>query len=393
MFALNTNLPFLLGDEVASKFDWFPEAASKFSTENDWLFWLITWICVLFFVPIAGSLFYFSVKYRKPKGQKAESNTAHNTPLELAWSILPSFFLVGMFVIGAKSYLGLRTVPDGANDIRVTAKKWGWNMDYGKGTNNPELHILINEPTKLSMRSDDVIHSLFIPAFRAKKDIVPGRYNYMWFQATVASEKVSDEELAKAVKEAKGPGWNYDKWQFTEEGYRFFDLYCSEYCGKDHSVMQSVVVVHKTQEDLDAWIKKVSKRGKNVLPEDWGEKLYAQRGCAGCHSTDGTRKVGPSFKETYGNVRPMTGGPSIKADDNYIRNSILDPKSDVVDGYQPVMPSYKGQLSDDDIDSIIAYLKTLSDYTPKPAATEEAGSNEAGSNEAKSDATDNQLTK
>ena len=368
MFSLNKNLPFLLGDEFASKFQWFPEKASTFSNENDWLFWLITWICVLFFVPIAGCLFYFSLKYKKPKGEKAESNTAHNTPLELAWSILPSFFLVGMFVIGAKSYLNQRTVPDGANDIGVKAFKWGWGMDYGSGVIHPELHILINEPTKLSMRSSDVIHSLFVPAFRAKKDIVPGRYNYMWFEATkTAGARIEGTELEDARKLNADQPWDYDKWQFTEEGYRFFDLYCTEYCGKNHSVMQSVVVVHETEDDLNAWIKKVSKRDPDkVSPEEWGEKLYLQRGCAGCHSVDGTKRVGPSFKETYG--RPFeTGGPladekTKKADNNYVRESILYPKSKVVAGYQPVMPSYKGQLSNDDIDSIIAYLKTLSDY-------------------------------
>ena len=365
MFSLNKNLPCLLGDEFASKFQWFPEAASTFSQENDWLFWLITWICVLFFVPIAGCLFYFSLKYKKPKGEKAESNTAHNTPLELAWSILPSFFLVGMFVIGAKSYLNQRTVPDGANDIRVDAAMWKWGMDYGNGVINPELHILINEPTKLSMRSRDVIHSLFIPAFRAKKDIVPGRYNYMWFEAIkTAGERVVGKKLADAQKENAGQVWDYDKWQFTEDGYRFFDLYCTEYCGKDHSAMQTAVVVHETEDDLNAWIKKVSKRGSEVSPEDWGEKLYLRRGCAGCHTVDGTKRVGPSFKGTYGNVRPLADGSTVKADENYVRESILYPKSKVVAGYQPVMPSYKGQLSDDDIDSIIAYLKTLSGDTP-----------------------------
>jgi len=379
MFATMNNMPFLLGDEVASKFTWFPKQASTFAAENDWLFFFISWICVLFFVPIAGCLFYFCWKYTKPKGEKAESNTAHNTPLELAWSILPSFFLVAMFVIGAKSYLNQRTVPEGANDIGLKAFKWGWSMDYGKGVVNPELHILVNEPTKLSMRSSDVIHSVFVPAFRAKKDVVPGRYNYMWFEADVASEKVSDAELAAAVKENIGGEWDYDKWQFTADGYRFYDLYCTEYCGKNHSVMQSVVVVHESQEDLDAWIKKVGNRDPLVdTPEAWGEKLYNQRGCAGCHSIDGSQRTGPSFKESYGNSRLLADKSTVKADANYIRESILYPKSKVVGGYTPVMPSYKGQLSDDDIDSIIAYLKTVSDdgETAAPAKTEDEPSTE-----------------
>ena len=361
MFATMNNMPYLLGDEFASKFTWFPEQASTFAKENDDLFFAITWLCVLFFIPIAGCLFYFALKYKKPKGAKAESNTAHNTPLELAWSILPSFFLVAMFVYGAQSYLNRRTVPEGANDIGLKAFKWGWLMDYGGGVINPELHILLNEPTKLSMRSSDVIHSVFIPAFRAKKDVVPGRYNYMWFEANVASEQVSQAEL-EAAKKANGDGpWDYDEHQFTSDGYKFFDLYCTEYCGKNHSAMQTVVVVHRTQEDLEAWIKQVSVRPTDQPPAVWGEKLYSQRGCAGCHSVDGSKRVGPSFKGTYGSVRPLADGTTVKADENYINRSILYPKEKVVAGYPPVMPSYQGQLSPDDIDSIIAYLKTLSD--------------------------------
>ena len=362
------NMPHLLGDEFASKFTWFPEQASTFAAENDWLFFFITWICVLFFIPIAGCLFYFCWKYSKPKGEKAESNVAHNTPLELAWSILPSFFLVAMFVLGARSYLNQRTVPEGANNIGLKAFKWGWTMDYGKGVMNPELHILAEEPTKLSMRSSDVIHSVYIPAFRAKKDVVPGRYNYMWFEASVASEKVSPEELDNAIKENGGDPWDYDKWQFTPDGYRFFDLYCTEYCGKNHSIMQTAVVVHQTVEDLEDWIEKVSKRPGNQSLEEWGEKLYNQRGCAGCHSLDGTKRVGPSFKESYGNERVFADDTKVTADEDYIRNSILYPKKQVVKGYQPVMPSYKGQLSDDDIASIIEYLKSVSDYGRKAAA-------------------------
>ena len=375
MFAKMNNVFSLLGDQFSGS-EWFPQQASTFAKENDDLFFAITWLCVLFFVPIAGCLFYFALKYKKPKGAKAESNTAHNTPLELAWSILPSFFLVAMFVYGAQSYLNRRTVPDGANEVGLRAQMWNWNLDYGNGVINPELHILVDEPTKLAMRSTDVIHSVFIPAFRAKKDVVPGRYNYMWFEADVASEKVSDETLASAVKENGSDEWDYDKWQFTPDGYKFFDLYCTEYCGKNHSIMQSVVVVHETEEDLNAWIKKVSKRPDDgsVTPAEWGKKLYNQRGCKGCHSLDGSKRVGPSFKESYGNMRQLTNGDSVKADAEYIRNSILEPKKQIVAGYQPVMPSYKGQLSEDDIASITAFLETVSDYGRKVGAEDEGGS-------------------
>lgn len=380
MFANFLSSMFVLGDAPASKFAWFPKDASTFAHDIDWLFGFISIVCILFFIPITIALFYFAVKYHKPKGERAESNAAHNTPLELAWSIGPSFFLVGMFVFGAKAYLDHRTVPDGANELGLQAFKWGWTFDYGGGMFNPELHLLIDEPTKLSMRSSDVIHSVFIPAFRAKKDVVPGRYNYMWFKPTVASEKVSEEELAAAIEasEAAGGAWDYDRWQFTKDGYRFFDLYCTEYCGKDHSQMQTVVVVHETLEDLNAWIEKYSKRDPNTTdPDQYGKTLYEQRGCKGCHSIDGSKRVGPSFSESFGNQRPFVTGQALVADENYLRESILYPKANVVAGYQPVMPSYKGQLSEDDIYCLVEYLKSVSNYAPEETPAQPSAESEA----------------
>ena len=384
MLANLTSSMLVLGDAPASKYAWFPENASTFATDNDWLFGIISVVCVIFFIPIAFALFYFALKYKKPKGAPAESDTAHNTPLELTWSIGPSFFLVGMFIFGAKAYLDHRTVPDGANEISLQGKMWNWTFDYGGGAKHPELHILIDEPTKLSMTSSDVIHSVFIPAFRAKKDVVPGRYNYMWFKPTVASEKVSDSELLAAT-EANGEGaWDYDRWQFTADGYRFFDLYCTEYCGTSHSEMQTVVVVHETLDDLNAWIEENSKRNpEKYTKAEYGKILYEQRGCKSCHSLDGVRIVGPSFKESYGNRRPLASGETVVADENYLRESILYPKAKVVAGYQPVMPSYKGQLLDDDIDSLVEYLKTVSDYAPETPA-KEADSTEEDSVETES---------
>jgi cytochrome c oxidase subunit 2 len=371
MFAFLHADPTLLGD-FAEKWAWFPESASTFAVDIDWLYVLITAICVLFFVPIIGAMVYFGVRYRKAKGGKAESDVAHNTPIELLWSIGPSFFLVAIFVLGAKSYLDIRTVPDGANELQVQSQKWSWLVDYGRGTFHPELHLLVDEPVKLSMTSSDVIHSLFVPAFRVKKDIVPGRYNYMWFKPTLVNAKVSDAELAAAEDETKqsGAAWDYDKYQFTPDGYRFFDLYCAEYCGTDHSQMQTVVVVHETREDLDAWIKKYSKRTTQT-PVQYGELLFNNRGCKGCHSLDGTRRTGPSFKESFGNMRQLASGETVKADANYIRESILNPKAKVVQGYAPAMPSFKGQLSDDDIYSLMEFLKSVSDYTEAAVETDE----------------------
>lgn len=349
---------------------WFPSQASTFASEVDWVYDMIMYVCLIFFIPIAICLVYFAIRYAKPKGAKAESQISHNTPLELAWSIGPSVLLVWMFVQGSISYLDMRTPPEGSYEVGVQSFKWGWTFDYGGGTFHPELHIVKDEPTKLSMRSTDVIHSLFVPAFRAKKDIVPGRYNYMWFKPTVANEKISDQELAEYKKLNEGNAtWDYDRFQVTPDGYRFFDLYCTEYCGKNHSEMQTAVVVHETQEELDDWIKANSSRGEVPMAE-WGELLYSRRGCAGCHSVDGTQLVGPSFKNLWASEHGLVSGDDVVVDENYVRESILYPKAKIVAGYQPVMPSYKGQLSDDDIASIIEYLKTISDNTSEPTASD-----------------------
>lgn len=354
--------PFLLAD-YAEDYAFFPQDSSTFADSNDWIFAYVSWTSVVFFIPIAACLFWFAIKYRKPKGTPAESNVAHNTPLEVAWSVLPSFLLVAMFVFGATEYLKQRKVPEGSREVGVQAFKWGWTFDYGNGVYHPELHIVKDEPALMSMRSTDVIHSLYVPAFRAKKDIVPGRYNYMWFQPTRANPKVDDAELEKwtaEFKEADG-GWDYDTAQCTPDGYTFFDLYCTEYCGTNHSEMQTAVVVHETEEELEEWIKKYSKRPDDVSQEEYGKLLYERRGCSSCHSVDGSARVGPTFQNVYASEHGLVGGERVVVDPNYIRESILYPKAKIVEGYPAVMPSYKGQLSDDDIDSIIAYLKSISE--------------------------------
>jgi cytochrome c oxidase subunit II len=362
--------PQLLADQADGL--WFPQSASTFSDQVDSTFMLVLWICLFFMIPITFALVYFTIRFVKRKGVPAESQVSHNTPLEIAWSVLPSFLLVWIFVKGAMGYIDQQTAPEGARSIGVTAFKWGWTMDYGNGVFHPELHILNDTPTMLTMRSSDVIHSLFIPAFRAKRDVVPGRYNQMWFHPKVASEQVSQSELDKALQDTRDNHngmFDPKRYDFTEDGYRYFDLYCAEYCGRDHSMMKTYVVVHKTQEDLDAWITKYSGRQPGQTPAQYGELLYQRRGCASCHSIDGSRRVGPSFLGGFGSQREFTTGQTGIVNENYIRESILEPKALVVAGYNPVMPSYKGQLSDDDIDSIIAYLKTLVD----PSAAVPAG--------------------
>lgn len=372
----------ILGDYTSSKLSFFPESASSFSEHTDWVFYFISLVCLVFFIGIVIALFGFTAKYKKAKGERAESQTDHNTTIELVWSIGPSFLLIVMFYFGAQGYLAHRSIPEGAYEIGVDAYKWGWGMNYGNGVIHPELHIVAGEPTKLTMTSKDVIHSLYIPAFRVKKDVVPGRYNYMWFRASKASERKMSEEECKqlaAKDREENKSWDYDGRQVTPDGYSFYDLYCTEYCGTNHSEMQTVVVVHESQADLDAWIKKYSSRSPDESPASYGEKLYQRRGCKSCHSVDGTRMVGPSYKGSFGTVRQLASGEQVKVDENYVRESILYPKAKVAAGYQPVMPSYKGQLSDDDVYSLVEYIKSLGEApaeAAEPAADAETQSSD-----------------
>lgn len=341
---------------------WFPTRGATFSGEVDSTYMMVLWICLVFFVAIVAALVGFAVKYRQPKGGKATSRVRHNNLLEISWSVLPTFLLVIMFVRGSWGYLDLREPPAGADEITVTARMWNWSNGYGNGIFHPELHAIVGRPTRLVMRSEDVIHSLYIPAFRQKRDVVPGRYNVTWFEATEASKKVPQEKLDEALAHAKenhDGAFDPERYGFTAQGYTYFDLYCAEYCGTDHSQMQTAVVIHETQEDFDQWLVEVNTRPTDMSLEDYGRQIFQTRGCAQCHATDGRRIVGPPLDETYGTSRPVEAGGSVTADENYIRESILNPRAEIVATYQPVMPSYKGQLTDEQIDSLVAYIKTL----------------------------------
>lgn len=354
-------IPFspLLGDTADGL--WFPTEASTFATEADSTFSMILWISLVFFVGIVIALVWFPLKYGQKKGGKATSRLRHHNLLEISWSVFPSFLLVLMFVRGSWGYLDMREPPSGAVEVNVEAKKWNWTFNYGNGLISPELHLLVNQPTKMIMQSPDVIHSMYIPAFRIKRDVVPGRYNFVWFEPTKVTPKVDkatqDAGKVKVEKELNGMH-DADKLGFTRDGYTFFDLYCTEYCGTDHSMMQTVVVVHETEEDLNAWFDTLKVKPDGMSYEDYGRQLYAERGCASCHSLDGTAKTGPSFAGTM-SPHALVSGETIVGDENYIRESILNPKAKIVAGFQPVMPSYKGQLTDDQIQGLVAFIKSL----------------------------------
>lgn len=316
--------PWLLADEPASF--WFPEQASTFASEVDWFFHAILWICIVFFVLIVAGMVYFVWKFRQRPGYQGSPEALHNNALEITWTVIPTLIAVWIFVRGVYGYLDMMSPPTETYDIEVEASQWNWSFKYPNGALSNDLHVPINKPVKLIMRSKDVIHSLYIPAFRCKTDIVPGRLNIMWFQA---------------IKEGS------------------FDLYCTEYCGTKHSVMQAMTVV-ESQEKFDAWLAEASKPPED--PIEWGKWLYERQGCKGCHSIDGTLVVGPSFKGSFGTSMDMTDGQKVTMDEQYIRNSILNPQSQARVNFAAKinqMNSYAGKLKEEEISALTAFIKSL----------------------------------
>jgi cytochrome c oxidase subunit 2 len=242
-----------------------------------------------------------------------------------------------MFWLGWKSYIPMRKVPDDAIKVKVTAMMWSWRFEYENGKVDDTLYVPVNKPVVLNMVSLDVIHSLYIPAFRIKEDVVPGKAeNYMWFKSLVIGS---------------------------------YDLFCAEYCGLRHSYMGTIVEV-VDQATYDKWYASAPAKIDSTMaakPGAEGKLLMEQKGCIACHSSDGTKIVGPSYKGIFGHKAIVeTNGKEreIKVDEAYLKKSILEPEADIVKGYpKGSMPSYKGQLTDEQIDKIIEYIKTLSEET------------------------------
>ncbi|QDV21245.1 Cytochrome c oxidase subunit 2 precursor [Gimesia panareensis] len=303
---------------------WFPEQSSTVAEHSDSVYFFILYVCTFFFVLIVSLMVLFMVKYRHRPGMEATKTSTHNLTLELSWSVIPTLLTIVMFWVGFTGYIDMRTPPSDSYEINVMAKKWVWAFQYPNGWIESELHIPEGENVTLTMSSDDVIHSLWVPAFRTKMDVVPGRYTQEWFKATRAGE---------------------------------FPLQCAEYCGQKHSMMVTKVVVHETRGDFDKWLQQASDIHKNKSPEEAGEYFYKTRGCIQCHSLDGVPKNGPSFKGLFGKEEKLADGSTVKVNENYLRESILEPQAQVVLGFKPIMPTFKGQLTDQDITALIAFIK------------------------------------
>lgn len=304
---------------------WLPSQSSTVAGQVDSVFSLILWISMAFFAGIVGTLVLFVSRYRRRGRTPAERQVHHSISLEIAWSVIPFILLIVIFAAGFTTFMGMVLEPDNCYEIKVVGKKWVWNFQYPSGYIEDALHVPIDRPVKLVMSSDDVIHSVFIPAFRVKRDVIPGRYTSLVFEATQTGT---------------------------------FDLFCAEYCGTKHSDMFSDVVVHPAGE-FAAWLENASSFLETMSPADAGKTLYKRRGCAQCHSIDGSQMVGPGFYKLFGQQAALDTGDTVRVDENYIRESILEPQAKARAGYRKVMPTYQGQLKDKEIAAIIEYIKTL----------------------------------
>jgi cytochrome c oxidase subunit 2 len=326
-----------------------PEQMSTVAPDVDWLYYFIYWLSVALFVGIVATMVYWSIKYRERPGHRAVP-TGHNMPVEIAWTVAPLFVLIFIFYKGFQGYLDAAIAPPGAMEIRVNAKQWGWEFVYPNGGTDNELHVPVHQPVKLVMSSSDVIHSLFVPAMRIKRDVVPGRYASEWFEPTHVGTA---------------------------------DIYCAEYCGgrsrdgsgnelpyeqmTGHWSMHSLVHV-ETESDFIAYLGSIGDKcaaftvkgqacPDSVLVAE-GEHLYTKKACNGCHTTTGGALVGPTWKGIWGRKESTDHGP-ITVDENYVRESILYPQAKIVTGFPPTMPPFLGQISDLEIDEIIAFMKSL----------------------------------
>jgi cytochrome c oxidase subunit 2 len=292
----------------------------------DPVFMFIFGACLVLLLGITVAMVVFVLRYHRSRAPKPTSQVASNLWLEIVWIVLPTILVLAMFWYGWKEYLVLRTVPKGALPVTATARMWSWEFSYANGRTSPRLYVPVGKPVRVELVSQDVIHGFFLPAFRVKRDVVPGMSNFAWFVATK-------------------PG--------------SYDLFCSQYCGTGHSAMITTVEA-LSGKAFEEWLEHVPGGGDKESRID-GRKLAGEKGCLGCHSLDGSPGAGPSFKGIIGRSEVViTRGAkrSITVDEAYLRHSISDPQADVVNGFQPIMPAY-GDLKKEEIEALVEFMETV----------------------------------
>jgi cytochrome c oxidase subunit 2 len=316
-----TNLPF------------FPQQASAQAAQVDAIYFFMVAVTAFFALLIGTLVAVFAVKYRRRHDDEIGHAIHGSLALELLWSFIPLAIAMVMFAWGAKVFFDLYRPPAGAMEIFVVGKQWMWKVQHADGQREiNELHVPVGRPVKLMMGSEDVIHSYYIPDFRVKADVIPGRYNSMWFTATK-------------------PG-----------RYR---LFCAEYCGTKHSGMIGWITAMEPA-DFQAWLG--GGAGTTTSPVAAGEKLFTDLACNTCH-TPGPQARGPVLAGIYGKPVELQGGGTVTVDDAYVRESIVNPQAKVVAGFQPIMPTFQGMVTEEQLLQLIAYVRSLSQQGGAGAAT------------------------
>jgi cytochrome c oxidase subunit II len=310
---------------------WMPPQGSEMAGQIDWLYFFIFYICLFFFLLVLVLLVTFAWKYRYREGQPMLDAPKHNTALELTWTFIPTVIVIVIFFYGFKGYLDVVTPPPNAYEVDVTAHMWDYTFSYPNGqiSDDTNMHIPVNTPVVFVLSSTDVLHGFYMPVFRIKRDAVPGRYNKIWVQATM-------------------------------EGT--FDIFCTQYCGQDHSSMRRKVIVESRAKFVD-WVNNLG--GGKLPPVERGHYLWQTRGCSTCHSVDGaaTGKA-PTWKDVFGS-EVVTENGTYKADENYLHEVITHPNIHPISGFQPIMPPTEGLLNDRDVHDIIKYIQSISkNYHP-----------------------------
>ena len=300
-----------------------PERASSFSWKVDALYFYLSGVTVFFSLLIGATLIFFVIRYRRRSPYEIPRPVAGSHKLETLWTIIPFVIAMTMFGWGAQIYFEQYSPPQSGMEIYVVGKQWMWKIQHATGQREiNELHVPVGRRIKLIMTSEDVIHDFFVPAFRTKMDVVPGRYMTLWFEATKTGR---------------------------------YHLFCAEYCGMNHSGMIGSVIVMEPRE-FDNWL---SGNTGGATPAAAGQQLYQTLGCASCHGTNGEGGRGPTLAGTFGGLAPLQNGQSVRIDEGYIRESILNPQAKLVAGFGPIMPTFQGQISEDQLVQIIAFIKSL----------------------------------
>jgi len=345
------------------------EPATVQGAEADDMYMWLFWFCAFWFVLLMILMGYFVFKYRRKPGQIAPKSSSHNTPLEIAWTVIPSLFLVYIFFRGFFAYMDQVVAPGEALQVQLKAAKWNWTMVYPNGAETttetadplgfrrvPVFYMPADVPIQLRMNSQDVMHSFWVPDFRVKQDVQPNRYTTLWFQA----QGPSGEKVHSFPADTK------DELQVALNGVPYEDhwVFCAEYCGTEHSEMAAIIRV-VPEDAFNRWLP-LALNDPDAKPEDIGARVFKTK-CSACHSDDGGVNTGPTWKDLFGSTRAFTDGTTAVADENYIRESILVPSAHIVQGFSNQMTPFQGLLNDRQIDGIIAYMKSKSVHAPKQA--------------------------